>query len=971
MTASRLYTDLDPHTSVFFYVVFELHGTWNAGQEIKMEYNSETVSLINSFPTLHNQFLADECEGTGAIAKGVNDIISWGHIIHTTDTLLLKFTYINPSNEQGSFGFRDVRLMFTTTSPPATSNIWWHSADIVASDPTRKGVLCPPKQYYGSGASCEDCDITKCKSCFGPLDSHCMSCEDDFYYSGSACVSCHSSCDTCSGTDEDQCISCSGSYYFMNGHCITCDDPLIRTTISGLNYCSSPCDPNDFIYPDGSCFSFCDPRFVNVTNNTGKFCTSPCPAGDIVYNISSCIDPANCLYPMDLILYGSLNICEYTCTTGTVKYMPTNLCILPSDCQNPYAIKSSNGFDSCEPACPNSPPGYTYWNGSCNSFCPSKMTAVVENGFLMCNLPKCGVETCSHCTSNGIEDILCPADYSCDVYLGRVCLPVFRYYLEAVIGKPFLNGFLIQVEVYPTKNGLVPGINDTIVFSIDGLTSGVDYNIDITSESVGLFQIRFEFLKDPDNANLNARFVYSPNSLNLNTMLKLPKIVFIGQSMQTATAVSQGSSKLLFILFLVAVVGMIFGGGISALWASLPESQYSYYLVYLNIGYLHHTTKYLQSMSNYDFLSGSGSGSKDDDETEMLDPIFKKSLPHKFYMLGYPADFIANVDQVLIQVAAMIVCLFVTRIILRYIRFPRQLFFIQKRLHSLLQTLKWNGLFRQALTYILPLSMASFIQIHHSLFGKAPGLFPLLLAIATLIILVWTLIKMYLCIKRTPRKRYKRAIYSRLYGTLWEGLNINQAVSRYYYWLTALRGFILSYVCVFCDLFPYVQIIVILVYQIGIVALFINGFKSIRPVFSESGLNKVMLVEEGLVLVMKMVIFAFLHLIESASNNTLIILGWLIVLPVGAVQIIQVLFSIFEQIKNRRKWIRLVKLAIFKLKNKKRVKRIRRRTRIYCSFADRLNTENGFMQKSNIISSSDSYSNVHIHNFATGKFLFS
>jgi len=74
-----------------------------------------------------------------------------------------------------------------------------------------------------------------------------------------------------------ECTACQTSRYFLNGSCILCDPPLIRaSTSSGLNgislgYCISPCEPHEYVYPDGSCFDTCDPRFNSTTNYTAKF----------------------------------------------------------------------------------------------------------------------------------------------------------------------------------------------------------------------------------------------------------------------------------------------------------------------------------------------------------------------------------------------------------------------------------------------------------------------------------------------------------------------------------------------------------------------------------------------------------------------------------------------------------------------------------------------------------------------------
>jgi len=563
------------------------------------------------------------------------------------------------------------------------------------------------------------------------------------------------------------------------------------------------------------------------------------------------------------------------------------------------------------------------------------MKEVTIDGKLICSPPLCGMTDCSRCTSDGNSDLICPEYYYCDEYLGKFCLPYYDYYLETMIIKSILNGYILQAKVGPSKNGLVPGINDTLSITIDNLIVDVDYSIQINPLDLGIFQINLCILQELEITNMKAHFTYSPLNLNLEATLDLPRVIFIDSGVKKASENTKGNSQLLFLIFIITIIGMILGGGISALWAALPESQYAYYLIYLNIDYVHQVQLYLQSMSNYDFLAGSDSKT---DDMRMMDPALKTSLPNRFYVLDYSPDFIPNTDQVFIQIFVLLGGALFASIILRYVRFPRQLFLLQKTLDLLLRFLKWNGLLRQVLTYTLPLSTAAFVQIYNSIFGKQTSFFPLASAVLTLVILVWALAKMYSLIQNPPSDRHQRAIYTKLYGTLWEDLNIDQLFSKYYYWLTALRGLVLAYVCVFCDMYPYIQIFVVLFYQVGVVGLFVRNLITLRPVFAEKNLNKIMFIEEALLLIMKTFILAFLFMRDSATNNTIIIMGWMIVLPGASVQIIQIGYSIYTQIQNRKKIYRMFQSASNFLKRKQKMKRIKRTHRfVHINFDRDLN----------------------------------
>ena len=132
---------------------------------------------------------------------------------------------------------------------------------------------------------------------------------------------------------------------------------------------------------------------------------------------------------MDLVEYGSYKICENTCPLGTAKFRPSNSCIPIADCKLPYVRDQYYGYDFCDVNCPNSPPNYIYWNGSCKNFCPERMNKVWRDEIPICNPPLCGTVYCSPCDSSGV----CPDFYYCDEYLGNFCLPYYNYHLEPMI----------------------------------------------------------------------------------------------------------------------------------------------------------------------------------------------------------------------------------------------------------------------------------------------------------------------------------------------------------------------------------------------------------------------------------------------------------------------------------------------------------------------------------------------------------
>jgi len=507
------------------------------------------------------------------------------------------------------------------------------------------------------------------------------------------------------------------------------------------------------------------------------------------------------------------------------------------------------------------------------------------------------------------------------VYYGKFCLPFADYVLQTDIIKPILNGYILRAQVSPTT-GLDPGVNDTLTFSIDDLSLNLDYSLSIQKVNLGSFILTVQFLRQLNIKSMTARFRYSPITLDLSDTLKLDRTIFVDDGVQSASKNAEGSSQIMFLFFLCNIIGMIFSGGLTALWTALPESQYSYYLLYLNINLPHNTQVYLESMSNYDILVSNDNTN----ETVFMDPIWKESLPNKFFVLNYPPSFYDNVDQVIIQLIITVGGLFLSHLIVKFIRFPRELSFIRKLLEFLIDIFKWNGIWRQLLVYVLPMSTAAMIQVYLSVFRSDSPVFAVVGAGAAIAVMSIALAKMILLIRYSPMDRLEKAIYNKLYGTLWADLNMTY-FTKYYFWFVAVRSVLLSYVCVFLDMFPYLQIFMIVLYQMAIVLMFFTRKGKVRLVFAASDLNMITLLQEVFLLFMKFVILIFTFMRETAKDSTLIILGWLIILPGVASQMLQIGYAITKQLQNRKKFYGQVALVwgrILSKKKKKRIKRVQR-----------------------------------------------
>ena len=910
---TRTYENLPSHSMVSFSMRILLVDSWTISDRVSVLVGGYEVGFTNPL-TYINSYGSYRC-GNSSLAD--LEITSYGIIYHTASTLTIKVTNkrVSPTSN-GTILFNKINLFFTSSVSASLTATFSYPLTYISAYASYYPYCRLSTYYYSSTYGCQSCSYA-CEYCYGPYNYQCYKCASGYYYDGSACVPCYSTCKICHGTAYTQCDYCTGSYYLMDNQCITCDSPFVKSS-QYFETCQYPCLSGEYLYSDGSCHTTCDSRFTSTTKYSYLYavCNFPCSGTNTLYYDGYC-STLECPYPLQLALYGSYYICEYPCATGLLLYADGS-CQDPALCVYPYVLHTYtdyNSWDACGPECAYGL--YRYDNDTCHEDCPEPLVAKDSNGILLCDPPRCGPNQCSSCTSWNT----CPTYYVCNVYIGSWCLFQYTYSLTVQTMKTITNGAVFSVKVSPTMG--IGEFNDDVLNSeISSLTKGEDYTVSVKKVGTGSFEVTYTFYEEIDETRVTGTMYYSPSTLDLEQDFTFPHITYISEEVQEAASTINATSQITFILFLISIFGMVFGGDIASIWTSVPESQYTYYLIYLNVNYLHHTSLYLQSLSNYEMLVS-------DDGGDSMDYSLKSSVPETFFDLNYSPDFYENTNQVFLQLALMIAGLIVGTLSLRYLRYPKDLAFIQKILNYVVGIVRYNGITRQFMTYILPFSTAAFIQIYAAVFGQVKQkLFSLILAPLTMVIVVWFLAKTRNLIAYIPPEKYQRIAHTNLFGTLWDNLRLD-SIGKYYFWFGAIRNIVLSYIAVFFDFQPYVQILALIGYQLGMVLLFFKTSNnligiSIREVFEDHALNKITLVQEFLLLVMKVMILLFYYYQGKVQDSTLILLGWMIILPGILSQVVQTGFSLLNQVRNRQKIWRKMRVLFYKMSFQKRKKRIRR-----------------------------------------------
>ena len=202
------------------------------------------------------------------------------------------------------------------------------------------------------------------------------------------------------------------------------------------------------------------------------------------------------------------------------------------------------------------------------------------------------------------------------------------------------------------------------------------------------------------------------------------------------------------------------------------------------------------------------------------------------------------------------------------------------------------------------MALNAFVQIHLALFGEYYSAVVIVLSVLTLNILIFGLKKMHSLLMYIPLIRFDRILYSESYGTIWEGLMLTSK-TKYYHWVLALRGILLAYLCVFFDIYPLIQLSFLIVFQIGLMASFIEGLR-IQRLFSFKVFNVLAMIEELSILITKLMILTYLLASMYGYHNYLQVIGWLIVGPLLFNKLARIIYSSFNQFQNRKKiWLRI------------------------------------------------------------------
>ena len=269
----RTYLNLPEHITIRFTMKFWAIDRWEHNPTsiqqdyVQLEFDSHPV--IDLFGLNSNDYssLPSIC---GVDDKSeVKDILVFGSIPHSNDSLILKIiSQLNAKSKDESFGVREIKLIFSTTSTVAPL-----CAIIPVQSYRIQNCTCP-KRFYDFGIICKECHPS-CDSCFGPSETDCYECNEGYYFDGAGCTGCHSLCSRCSGPNYNQCLDCFAGFILFEDECIASDRCTIPFTMATCsNSCISSCAHLDKALWDETCYPPCLGNTISGFKGFchGKFC---------------------------------------------------------------------------------------------------------------------------------------------------------------------------------------------------------------------------------------------------------------------------------------------------------------------------------------------------------------------------------------------------------------------------------------------------------------------------------------------------------------------------------------------------------------------------------------------------------------------------------------------------------------------------------------------------------------------------
>jgi len=677
----------------------------------------------------------------------------------------------------------------------------------------------------------------------------CKCLEGQYLDSHGVCQSCDPLCKTCLGPLTSQCLSCSQNAFFDGTQCAECHSSCATCLGSTETDCLS-CNSGDYIFNGKACSSSCNlPLISDTTSDPSKpTCTSNCDSDHYLFSDGSC--PSDCPSTYKAFEAHGSKFCFEYCSAG-MYYVPD------------------------ADVCMNSCPATGYYQDNTPRYCKLCQDS------LCASCPTDNGEICQSCQNGSIldSDGICKTCQSMDMNYVQSTDSGAKYTMELKPSTCSLSAFFVK------QNLIAAASVSSTSFPAFSLTATKDssvidqnkYSIEVSFESsvlqAGELEVSLKYLSE--TLEVPKSLIASDDLKNLAQYAPVAKAA--------VTAAIGGSLAGTFAL-----------GATASLWSIINFQQFVGYFIYINIEYPFQVKMLfdLLDSASFDFLPNPIASLTSRWSENMLttgnNADEKYKPPAKFVENGMSSFFIDNAGSLLSLNIVFLLVLLLVVLLRRLKKFKRNI--ILKKIKGIM---RWNVILRAFLENGVPIMLAVFLQLRIMSFKNVYiTLCTICAGISLLYCLVLTGITARILGSQNSSQLGKE-VAQNTYGTLYEGISLEQHNSKYYNLLILGRGVLLAFVIVFCSAIPIIQVALLIPYNMALVYYL---FKEAS--FEDKNLTRVNRVKEILILIAEFCILGLTFDMNSEGYYNL--MGWITVGCFAGGLLIETMYMIILQIYNIR-----------------------------------------------------------------------
>lgn len=269
-------------------------------------------------------------------------------------------------------------------------------------------------------------------------------------------------------------------------------------------------------------------------------------------------------------------------------------------------------------------------------------------------------------------------------------------------------------------------------------------------------------------------------------------------------------------LFVTGYLAATFPGTVllhitSALWSLVSFQQFVSYFVYLNIPYPFQVDLFFSftQAQMWNFVPNPLSNAMRSVLRRFPNQDQNEDMPQKFADKNMSPSFIDNGGSIIGINLELLLFLLIIVLIRKIPIFSQRN--ILKIIHD---KLRWNIILRVFLENGTPLMFAIFIQSRMLNLQNTYGYVVLPIVLFSSLYFVVMLTSMTRLLVQSNKAQLAEESADNTFGTLYEGIALNNEPAKYYYLLILVRGIVITFLVAFVDSLPLLQITVLIIYNI-------------------------------------------------------------------------------------------------------------------------------------------------------------